>query len=75
VQTGDALSGIALPRNSILSGANGQSVIYEHVTAERFEAREVRTIPLDAGRVLVAGGLNPGRRIVVQGAELLNQVR
>lgn len=75
VQTGDALSGIALPRTSILSGANGQSVVYEHVTAERFEAREVRTVPLDAGRVLIAGGLNAGRRIVVQGAELLNQVR
>jgi cobalt-zinc-cadmium efflux system membrane fusion protein len=75
VQNGEALSGIAVPRNSVLSGSNGQSVVYEHVTAERFEAREVRTIPLDAGRVLIAGGLNAGRRIVVQGAELLNQVR
>jgi len=75
VQSGEAFSGIAVPRNSVLSGANGQSVVYEHVTAERFEAREVRAIPLDAGRLLIAGGINAGRRVVVQGAELLNQVR
>ena len=38
-------------------------------------ARIVRVEPLDAEQVLVAGGLAPGRRVVVQGAELLDQVR
>jgi hypothetical protein len=50
-------------------------VVYEHVSAERFEPRPVRVEPLDAEQVIVAGGLGAGRRIVVQGAELLDQVR
>jgi RND family efflux transporter MFP subunit len=75
VQTSDSATGIALPRSSVVTSANGQSTVYEHTQAERFEPREVRVIPLDAERVLIAAGLNPGRRVVTQGAELLNQVR
>ena len=44
-------------------------------TAERFEARPVRVEPLDGGRVLVAEGIGSGKRVVTQGAELLDQVR
>jgi hypothetical protein len=73
--TRDADEGIAVPRRSVLTGPNGQSVVYEHARAERFELREVRLAPLDAERVLILAGVAPGRRIVVQGAELLNQVR
>ncbi|MDF2115157.1 efflux RND transporter periplasmic adaptor subunit [Roseiarcaceae bacterium H3SJ34-1] len=75
VQTSETTTGIALPRSSVVTGANGQSTVYEHTQAERFEPREVRVMPLDAERVLIAAGLDPGRRIVTQGAELLNQVR
>ena len=67
--------GIALPREAVLRGANGQSIVYEHTNAERFVAREVRVEPLDGARVLVISGVEPGRRIVTQGAELLNQIR
>ena len=35
----------------------------------------MRTEPLDAERVLIAAGLDPGKRVVVQGAELLDHVR
>ena len=35
----------------------------------------VRTEPLDAERVMIAAGLEPGKRVVVQGAELLDHVR
>jgi len=51
--------------------------VWDHVSAERFVARPVRVRPLDAGRVLVLSGLPKGStpRIVVQGAELLGQVR
>ena len=35
----------------------------------------VRVEPLDGERVLIAAGLEPGKRIVAQGAELLDQVR
>ena len=64
-----------MPRGSVVRSANGQDVVYEHVTAERFQARLVRIEPLDGERVLIATGIGPGRRVVTQGAELLDQVR
>ena len=67
--------GIAIPRSAVVRGANGQPIVYEHVSAERFMPREVKTEPLDASRVLVLAGLAPGRRIVTDGAELLDQIR
>jgi hypothetical protein len=73
--TEDKKTGIALPRASILRGPNGQSIVYEHSNAERFVPREVRVEPLDGNRVLVVSGLEPGKRIVTQGSELLNQIR
>lgn len=74
-ETTEERAGIALPREAILRSSNGQSIVYEHTNAERFVAREVRVEPLDAERVLVLSGLEPGKRIVTQGAELLNQIR
>lgn len=73
--TNDQRRGIAVPRASVLRGPNGQSIVYEHATAERFFPREVRVELLDGQRVLVVSGIDPGRRIVTQGAELLNQIR
>ena len=69
--------GVALPRAAIVRQANGLSAVWDHVSAERFVARAVRVRPLDAGRVLVLSRLptEPQPRIVVQGAELLGQVR
>ena len=69
------LQGLALPRAAVVRTGNGQDVVYEHTTAERFEARPVRVEPLDGNRVLVAEGVGPGKRVVTQGAELLDQVR
>lgn len=73
--TSDERQGIAVPRGSVLRGANGQSIVYEHTNAERFVPREVRVEPLDGERVLILSGVEPGRRIVTRGAELLNQIR
>ncbi|GGC58739.1 efflux RND transporter periplasmic adaptor subunit [Chelatococcus reniformis] len=75
VGTGGREHGLALPRASVVRSSSGQEVVYEHVTAERFAARPVRTTTLDGGRVLIEAGLSPGKRIVTQGAELLDQVR
>ncbi len=74
-ETGETRSGIALPRTAIVRTANGQDFVFEHTTAERFDPRPVRIEPLDATRVLVATGIEAGKRIVVQGAELLDHVR
>jgi len=73
--TGEEQRGIALPRSAVVRNASGQDLVYEHVAAERFQPRPVRIEPLDGERVLVAAGITPGKRIVVQGAELLDQVR
>ncbi|MET0868967.1 MAG: RND transporter, partial [Pseudorhodoplanes sp.] len=55
--------------------SNGQDFVFEHTGAERFEPRPVRSEPLDGERVLIASGIEPGKRVVVQGAELLDHVR
>lgn len=68
-------SGFALPRTAVVRMPNGGSAVWDHVTAERFVPRPVRLQPLDGGNVLVLAGLKPEQRIVVQGADLLNQVR
>jgi membrane fusion protein, heavy metal efflux system len=73
--TGEEQQGLALPRTAVVRAANGQDIVYEHVSAERFQPRPVRIEPLDGERVLVAAGMTAGKRIVVQGAELLDQVR
>mgnify|MGYP001360952962 CR=1 FL=1 len=59
----------------ILISGNGQTIVFEHTSAERFEPRSVRVEPLDAERVIVLDGLASAKRLVVQGAELLNQIR
>ncbi len=74
-EAAESVAGIAAPRASIVRRANGENVVYEHVTAERFIARPVRVEPLDADRVLIVAGLKPSARLVTQAAELLNQVR
>jgi hypothetical protein len=73
--TADVRRGVAVPREGVLRGSNGQSLVFEHSNAERFVPREVRIEPLDGTHVLIVAGVEPGRRIVTQGAELLNQIR
>lgn len=73
--TSDDRTGIAIPREAVLRGTNGQSIVFEHSNAERFVPREVRIEQLDAERVLIVAGIEAGKRIVTQGAELLNQIR
>lgn len=73
--SGAPRAGIAIPREAVVRGANGQAVVYEHASAERFVPREVKAEPLDAARLLVTAGLEPGRRIVTDGAELIDQIR
>ncbi len=71
----DRQTGIAVPRDAVLRGSNGQTIVYAKTNAERFVAREVRVEPMDGETVLVVSGLEPGVRVVSAGAELLNQIR
>ena len=64
-----------MPRSSDGRGSIGQDFVYEHIAPERFMARSVRTEPLDGDRVLIVSGFTPGKRIVSQGADLLDHVR
>lgn len=73
--TGEEKRGIAVPRTSLVRSANGQDLVYVHTAAERFEQRPVHVEPLDGERVLISAGIDPGQRVVVQGAELLDNVR
>jgi biotin carboxyl carrier protein len=74
-ETEEVKTGMAIPRTAVVRAGNGQMIVYEHANAERFVPREVRVEALDAERVLVIAGLEPNRRVVTQGVELLNQIR
>ena len=71
----EAIAAIPLPRSSIVRSSNGQSIVWVHAKAERFEQRVVVSEPVDADRVGITAGLEPDIRVVVRGAELINQVR
>jgi multidrug efflux pump subunit AcrA (membrane-fusion protein) len=74
-ETEAAVTGMAVPRDSVIRAANGEDVVYVHVAPELFAPRAVRVAPLDGARVLAVAGLEPGERVVTQGAELLGQLR
>lgn len=67
--------GIVLPEAAVVRGANGMPQVWSKVSAERFAPVPVRTTSLDGARVLVLSGVSEGSRVVVEGAELINQIR
>lgn len=74
-RNGAGVSGIILPRDAVVRGGNGEALVWRHTDPERFEPRPVRTEPFDATRLVIRSGVAPGERIVVRGAEHLNQIR
>jgi RND family efflux transporter MFP subunit len=72
---GETKDALIVPRDVVVRGSNGQQIVWVHEQAELFEPRQVRVVPFDAGRVIVAAGVAKGDRVVVRGAELVNQVR
>lgn len=74
-QRQETAHGIIIGRDAVVRGGNGESLVWRHVEAELFEPRPVRTEPFDATRLLIAAGIGEGERIVVRGAELINQIR
>jgi cobalt-zinc-cadmium efflux system membrane fusion protein len=74
-KSGAPTTGIVVQRDAVVRNSNGEAIVWLHVEPERFEARPVRTQPFDATRLIVAAGASDGERIVVRGADLINQVR
>lgn len=74
-QNGASISGIIVPRDAVVRGSNGEALVWRHTNPERFEAKPVRTEPFDATRLVIRAGIATGERIVVRGAEHLNQIR
>jgi RND family efflux transporter MFP subunit len=74
-KSGPPTTGIVVQRDAVVRSSNGEAVVWLHVEPERFEARPVRTHPFDATRLIVAAGVTDGERIVVRGADLINQIR
>ena len=75
VQGGAPVEGMVVPGGAIVRAANGLPQVWVKIAPERFSPRPVRTRPLDGDRVLITSGLETGDRVVVNGAELINQVR
>jgi hypothetical protein len=71
----EPIAAIPLPRSSVVQSGSGQSVVWAHTGPERFEQRIVASEPIDADRIGITAGLEPDTRVVVRGAELINQVR
>lgn len=74
-QVGEPVTGIVVAREAVVRGGNGEALVWRHTAPETFEPTPIRTEALDAGRLLVLAGLEPGARVVVRGAELVNQIR
>ena len=75
LKTASKRDGMILPQAAVVRGANGVSIIWTHVAAERFKPNVVKLQPLDGERVVVEGGLKANERAVIEGATLLNQIR
>jgi membrane fusion protein, heavy metal efflux system len=69
------ISGMLFPRDAIVRGTGGETIVWQHVEPERFVARPVRVEPFDGEQILITAGISPKDRIVVHGAELLSNVR
>lgn len=75
VQQGDPVDGIVLPDTAVVRGPNGLPHVWVKMSAERFRPLPVRVAPLNGADVLVLDGIEAGSRVVVEGAELIKQVR
>jgi membrane fusion protein, heavy metal efflux system len=67
--------GFVLPAAALVRLTNGETVVFEKRAAEVFVPRTVRTRVISGDRIAVLAGIEPGARIVVQGAGLIAQVR
>jgi membrane fusion protein, heavy metal efflux system len=74
-EAGEAMEAFILPKAAIVRASSGEDIVWRHEAPERFVAQPVKVAPFDGSRVRIEAGLQEGQRIVVQSAELINQVR
>ena len=74
-KTGAPVTGLLARRDAVMRNANGETIVWLHAEPEVFEARPVRTESFDAAQLIIAGGVSENERIVVRGADLINQIR
>ena len=74
-KSGTPVTGLIVPKDAVVRSANGETVVWLSLEPERFEARPVRIRPLDATRLIIAGGVMQDDRVVIRGADLVNQIR
>jgi membrane fusion protein, heavy metal efflux system len=75
MQTSDRRRGMLVPREAVVRDTAGQSIVWHHTQAESFVPLPVRVEAVDGDQVLVIAGLKPNTRIVVESADLLNEIR
>ena len=75
VESDTTLSGVILPQSAVVRDPSAQDIVWEHVAAELFVPHPVRVRPINGEQVVVLSGLGPDKRIVSNGAGLLNHVR
>ncbi len=75
VETSGERSGVILPRAAVTRNNSGQDIVWQHAYPESFVPIPVRTESIDGSNVLIAAGLAPDTRVVVEAADLLNEVR
>ena len=75
VEVGEPMTGIILPRSAVVQAPNGQNVVFRHAEPERFEPKPVKFLDIDATRALLTAGIEPGEKIAVDAATLINQIR
>jgi len=74
-KSGAPVTGLLARRDAVTRSTSGEAIVWLHVEPERFEPRPVRTEPFDAAHLIVASGIAEDERIVVRGADLINQIR
>lgn len=75
VQQGEPIEGIVLPDAAVVRGPDGLARVWLKTGPQQFQPRPVRTAPLDGDNIVVLAGIDDASRVVIDGAELLNQVR
>ena len=75
VQSKHQVSGVSVPRSAVIRLTNGETIVWVHTQAERFEIRKVKALSLDAATMSLLEGVKEDERVVILGTSLLAQVR